>query len=330
MPIENPRYDVAISFLSKDEARALALYQKLNEGLQIFFFPRNQENLAGTDGLESMRKPFFDDSRVIVVLYREPWGKTPWTRVEETAIKEGCLEHGWQRLFFIVLDHESPLPVWLPQTHVRFNYDEYGLEQALGAIKARVQENGGQYTPLTPLKCAEMYKAEELFRHDKSRMNSEEGMAAILDSVVELFRCIEKHCAEINAKGFLQIRCGTNFKERSSIQSCTMTDGRVGLVVAWNQQYSNSLANSSLVIREYDGGLILPAEMSQRMYFDPPRELHEIKYSPDLSFAREYGWSQGKDKEFLPSSALAEQCVRRLVDLADRYDRGEIRNRAPY
>src|ERR1041384_970246 len=114
MPIENPQYDVAISFLSKDEAQATAIYEQLNQGLQVFFYPRNQEELAGTDGMESMRKPFLDESRVVVVLYREPWGKTPWTRVEETAIKEGCLQHGWERLLFIILDKTSALPKWLP------------------------------------------------------------------------------------------------------------------------------------------------------------------------------------------------------------------------
>ena len=133
MPIENPKYDVAISFLSKDEAIASAISQKLTEGLEVFFFPRKQDALAGTDGLESMRKPFFDESRLMVVLYRESWGKTPWTRVEETAIKEACLQYGWQRLFFILLDSASPLPVWLPQNYVRFNYADFGLEQAVGA-----------------------------------------------------------------------------------------------------------------------------------------------------------------------------------------------------
>jgi len=92
-----PRYDVAISFLSKDEAIGAALRDRLSDGLNVFYYPRNQEELAGTDGLETMRTPFFDNSRVVVVLYREPWGKTPWTRVEETAIKDGCFEHGWDR-----------------------------------------------------------------------------------------------------------------------------------------------------------------------------------------------------------------------------------------
>lgn len=85
---EPTKYDVAVSFLSRDEPIAAALYERLGEGLRVFFYPRSQEELAGTDGLESMRRPFTDESRMVVVLYREPWGKTEWTRVEETATKE--------------------------------------------------------------------------------------------------------------------------------------------------------------------------------------------------------------------------------------------------
>jgi hypothetical protein len=66
------------------------LYSRL-EGLNVFFFPRNQEELAGTDGLESMRAPFMN-SRVTVVLFRDRWGNTPWTGVEAQAIKDHCLQ----------------------------------------------------------------------------------------------------------------------------------------------------------------------------------------------------------------------------------------------
>lgn len=328
MPVENSKYDVAISFLSKDAAIAAAIHQKLSEGLKVFFYPRNQEQLAGTDGMESMRKPFLDDSRIVVVLYRELWGKTPWTRVEETAIKDGCLQHGWQRLFFVVLDSGDTLPVWLPQTHVRFNYSDFGLEQAVGAIKARVQENGGQYAPLTPAKRAEIFKAEELFRRDKARMNSAEGIEKILDSLAELFRHIERQCADINAQGFLQIRCGTSFKERSQVQSCTMTDRHVSMVAAWNQLYTNVLDHSSFTVSEYNGGLILPSEMGQRMYIDQPQRIEQAKYSPDLSLAREYGWVQESTTQFVSSSTLAERCVIQFLDLINRYANGEIKHRS--
>jgi len=269
MSLNHPKYDVAISFLSQDEKTARAINDKLAEGLRVFFYPGKQDELAGTDGLESMRKPFFDDSRVTVVLYREPWGKTPWTRVEETAIKEGCLAHGWQRLFFIVLNRESAIPIWLPQNHIRFNYADFGLDQAVGAIKARVQENGGQQMSLTPTRRAEMFKAEELYRHDKGRMNSPEGIQRILDSVSDLFCEIERQCEAVKGEGMIQMRCGIEFIERNRVQWCGITDDRVGLTVSWNQFYTNSLAHSGLVVREFGIGIIIPGETG-RIYLQEP------------------------------------------------------------
>src|SRR3978361_2041749 len=124
MPMERePIYDVAISFLARDQSIAGALADRLSETLKVFYFPRAQEALAGTDGLESMRTPFVSDSRIAVILCREPWGETEWTRLEESAIKDGCLQRGWPTLLFVQLDKAGKLPVWLPHTHVRFVFD---------------------------------------------------------------------------------------------------------------------------------------------------------------------------------------------------------------
>ena len=176
-----------------------------------------------------MRKPFFD-SHVVVVLYREKWGKTPWTRVEKTAIKEACFKSGWEQLFFISLDQSDVLPGWLPPYLVRF-YADFGLDQTAGAIKARVQDQGGKHMPITATKKAEIFQADELFRRDKSRMNSESGMRTINESVAELFHLIERQCADINAA----IQCEVFLKEGNDAQKCTITNGQIGLKVTWNQ-----------------------------------------------------------------------------------------------
>jgi hypothetical protein len=140
--------------------------------------------------------------------------------------------------------------------------------------------------------------------------------------VAELFRLIEKHCEEISAKGSIQIRCG-----KQPGEYCCMTDGHVGLTVNWNRRYLNNLDGSSLIIHEYQGGLILPEELGQRMHMFPPQQLREIKYLPDLSLAREYVWKQNGETELLSSSTLADRCVIQFVELANRYDRGELHNR---
>ena len=107
--------DVAISFLARDEPTARDLHDLLGGGPNVFFFPRKQEELAGTNGLESMREPF-QKARVVVVLFRHPWGETNWTRVEQEAITDRFLKQGWKWLLFVQLDDSSALPVWLPAT----------------------------------------------------------------------------------------------------------------------------------------------------------------------------------------------------------------------
>jgi hypothetical protein len=259
-----------------------------------------------------MRQPFYDNSRVMVVLYNDGWGKTPWTRVEETAIKDACLAFGWHRLFFLVFDRAAALPVWLPHTHVWFNYAEYGLEQAVGAVKARVQEMGGKSVRLTPAKRAEILKAEEQYLQDKRRMNSEEGLNKIVKAVRRLFDEIDRQCKDIN------IRCGFEFSERSTAQTCVLTNDKVGVTVVWNQPYTNILEGAGLFVREFKDRLMLPPEAMHRFYVDKPRLDRETLYLPDLSLAREYGWKQEEKTEFFSSEALAEKCVISLLDLSSR------------
>jgi predicted transcriptional regulator len=315
---DGPRYDVAISFLARDEPIGAALRDRLSEGLSVFFYPRNQEELAGTDGLETMRTPFFDDSRVVVVLYREPWGKTPWTRVEETAIKDGCLEHGWDRLFFVTLDGASELPIWLPRTHVRFNYEIFGLEQAVGAIKARVLECGGIIEPMTALKRAAIYKEDARYQEQRKVISSYEGMAIVRDKVIELITEINRLCDEIRADGNTSIVVGSNTGR------CVIRNNSISLVVGWRQPYSNSTDGCSLTVAEFNAPIPLPD--SREMSFSEPTTLSETTFLPELSRAREFGWvaEHRRSAEFLSSATLADRCVIQFLDLATRADRGEV------
>jgi hypothetical protein len=318
MSIGNPKYDVAISFLSKDIATAQALHDKLSVGFNVFFFPRKQEDLAGTDGLASMREPFYNNSRLMLVLYREGWGETPWTRVEETAIKESCLALGYRRLFFAFLDHTASYPTWLPDTYVRFNYAEYGLEQAVGAIKARVQELGGQNTPLTAARRAEMLNVEKRYLADKARMNSYEGLKKIGDAVQRLFEEINRHCDDLNKSNRAHIRCEYDLAENLSVRTCVITDDTASAMVVSNQRWNNLLDDSGLSIRGFKSRVLLLSEMSNRMLFKKPEVAEEFLYLPELSIAREYGWKEEDKDDFLSSDALAEKCVILLLDLSSQ------------
>lgn len=236
-------YDVAISFLMQDAGLASAINDKLSEGLKTFFFPRSQEELAGTDGMESMREPFLR-SRLNVVLYRPKWGHTPWTGVEAEAVKDACLENQYKNLFVLVVEPTHDFPIWVPNNHVRFNYADYGLEQATGAIKSRVQERGGEYQPLTPLRKAELLRAEQEYQWDRSSMSSQEGIRAIRSEAENLMREIERQIGDINAHGHEGYECEANQ------QFCIVRSDQVGMIVRWKQQYGNSLDGSAIEVEE--------------------------------------------------------------------------------
>ena len=234
----------------------------------------------------AMRKPFLDDCRVVVVLFREPWGKTPWTRVEQTAIQDGCLAQGWHRLFFLTLDKASQLPIWLPHTHVRFNYEDFGLEQAVGAIKARVQECGGVIEPMTALKRATLYEQESQYQMERKLINSYQGMEIFIEKFKDLMTEIHRICAQIIDSGNKSLMLGANEGR------CVIRNNLVSLAVGWYQSYSNTIDGCGLKVAEFNAQIPLPN--MREMSFSEPTKLSETTFLPELSRAREYGWSSAE------------------------------------
>ena len=322
---QQPKYDLAISFLSQDEPVATALHDRLSAGAKVFFYPRNQEELAGTDGMESMRRPFVDDLLVVVVLYRERWGKTPWTRVEDAAIQDGCLKHGWHRLFFMSLDDAAPFPIWLPNTHVRFSYTNFGIEQAAGAIKARVQECGGVIAPVTALSRARLVHAEAEHLKKKERLfGSQEWIqTTVRPAIAQMFAEIVSLAAQISSDLGMSVRSGSSVDTRSAANICSLTNDRVGLSVVWHQPYTNVMGQ--LEILEIHNGIILPGERKMWLVGVPPTEMVKHVFLPDLSVNQSLCWTdERKSLEHLSTGDLADRAVQMFLDLCQRANRGEI------
>jgi hypothetical protein len=280
---QDPVYDVAISFLYQDLALAQALYDELSKGLEVFFFPRNQEKLAGSDGLESMRAPFRSQSRLNLVLYRPKWGNTPWTGVEEVAVKESCLATSFKSAFFFVIEPVSEIPAWLPETHVRFSFADFTFEQAVGAVKARVQERGGQFKPMTPSRKVALLQVEEEYQRDRRRISSDEGMRKIYENVELLFAEIVTQLEDVNANGHLNIEHQIKLRFGDMDQSCLLGMNRLGMAVVWFQRYSNMLDDdAALIVRELNENAIVPPG---HMRLQQPEMLKEDKYDLDISRA---------------------------------------------
>lgn len=310
--LENPKYDVALSFLQKDVNTAAALAAKLQNGLDVFFYPDRQEEQGGTDGMATMRTVYSEDCHLAVILHREGWGKTKWTQVEETAIKEFCFSGEWSRLFVLMLDDTKP-PVWIGPTHIAYKLDQFGIDGAVGAIKARIIDNKGTIKPMTPLRAAEIRKAEQEYQQAKLQAVSVTGEQGVRRLIAELMQELAAQCDGITTNGSMQIGHG----EHKSDWSYVMTDGYVSVCVYWNwERTTTELGNLRVV--EYDKKMRLPADPQIFVHANPARELGSKNYKPNLSYARELGWEGGETEEFLTSKRLAEICVIDLIKLTDR------------
>ena len=104
MEIVKYKYDVAFSFLARDEGLATELNDLLQDRVRTFLYSRKQGEIAGKDGEQSFNAVFGKEARLVVVLYRRGWGETPWTRIEETAIRNRAFEYGYDFVKFIPLD----------------------------------------------------------------------------------------------------------------------------------------------------------------------------------------------------------------------------------
>ena len=89
------KYEVAFSFHSKDEALAQQLSDLLSDRVSTFIYSEQQQVLAGRDGEVVFNAVFGSEARVVVVLHREEWGRTPFTRIEQTAIRNRAYNEGY-------------------------------------------------------------------------------------------------------------------------------------------------------------------------------------------------------------------------------------------
>lgn len=108
------KYDIAFSLLADDLQLAKSIEASL-PGLACFLYDTRQIEIVSRQGLPTFRAPFLVDSRLVCVLYREGWGTTTWTALEDEAIQERWVQDGGgQRVLLVNLDGSEP-PAWHPQ-----------------------------------------------------------------------------------------------------------------------------------------------------------------------------------------------------------------------
>jgi len=305
MPEAAYEYEVAFSFLADDEPLAMSIADRLRDRMRVFLFSERQRELAGKDGLEEFSAVFGQKARVVSVLYRQGWGTTRWTRVEESAIKDRAFDRGWDFLIVVSLDG-SRAPVWLPRTKLWLGFDRYGVGGAASVIDARVQEAGGQVHEENAIE-----RAERLARIEKNRAEREAYLASpagVQGAQAEVAKVFEHLQTQVDALGKLD----TPFKIRlinTHHDTFFISSTQVSLSFGWSCQYSNTLRGSGLCVAEYSAPYSPPElrrdpEISGRVTF---------RFALD-STGRRVWLPEGDPDHTFTSQGLVDHYLKRLLD----------------
>lgn len=306
------KYDVAISFSAKDEGLATELNDMLHDRLSTFLYSERQREIAGTDGEDSFSKAFGEESRTVVILYREEWGQTPWTRIEETAIRNRAHNEGYDFALFVPLDARPSVPRWVPKNRLWIGLERWGSKGAAAVIEARAQELGAAPRTETLEDRAARQARQATFESDKAdALGGYNGTRAFNKGFQAIGEALRSGVERLNGA---QSRTRFSFQQWSNTDplSNAIIEGLPsGFTLARKLDYTNSLENAWLEAIIWNGPPMLPG----RVYFEKLSTKRTQKYHLSYSQGRAYVWlpSDGKAGE-LSDEAAAEHMLRWYLD----------------
>ena len=276
MEMKKYKYDVAFSFLKEDENLAQEINDALKDKTETFLYSKRQNKVAGTDGEETFNKVFGQEARVVIVLYRKGWGNTPWTRIEETAIKNRALVEGYEFTLFIPLDEPPLVPNYLPKTYIWFGIHKYGINVAISVIESKIQSEGGKIKIETPEDIAKRIKEAEQFDNKrKTFLNSVNGVRAFELEVKRLYGLL-KTKKEFIEKELRDFPIG--FEEKN--KNCFVNSYDYSIKFYWTISFNNSLEDSELYF----------SLQSQNLYSNPPTIINKYIFNFDIVYPDQKVW----------------------------------------
>src|SRR5688572_16574932 len=252
------QYDVAISFLSRDEDIALRLADALRERTSVLVLSEPETEGAVHAGAETSTEVFREKARVCVVLFREPWGEASWTRADAAAMQNRGVDQGWDFLFVIPLDPASgrSAPVWVPRSNVWLDYDRYGVQAGAAIIEHKVRELGGEPgVESAQERGGRLERRAEAERERDHFLNSEDGVEAALKELANMFALFKD---ETDAMRWS--KSPPDIYAESRQRHCALRTTRAGVAILWQLSYGNTLHRSGLTVRLYERPVYLDGQ----------------------------------------------------------------------
>ena len=308
------KYDVAFSFVQKDESLAIELFHLLNGRINCFIYTEEQKRLAGTNGEETFNSVFSKDSRIVVVLFSKEWGKTKWTRIEETAIRNKGFEEGYDFVILIPTEKGVSPPKWLPKNRIWIGLERWGIDSAASVIEARVVEFEGiikeesieDKVAKKDLELKENKRREQL-------LDSPEGLSLATTEIKKMKSEIYSKVKSIKEK---VPDWHINIVDNNQ-RICNVNSYGFHLTFQFHQFFSNSLQKSYLTIALFKGNFDKNGYATDP--FSDNKKIAHTRFQFDINKFNQNGWSRKDTRtDFKTTSTLVNEWVEKLIDYASK------------
>lgn len=308
-------FDVAFSFLQQDENTAIQLNNLLKNRIKTFLYSEQQKKLAGRDGEELFNQVFSKESRIVVVLYRNNWGKTPWTKIEETAIRNRGYEVGYDFVTFVPLDKPVIPPGWLPKPRLWVGLERWGLESAASVIESRVQEFGGNIKVETI--ADKVRKAQDEIKESKNRkeiLTSSKGLFLVQEEYKKLIKTFKHQIKDIKStQPDWQFNIRNNHQQGIDIISYGYS-----LIIYYYPYATNTPEGTYIQILLWEG--LFNDRGAKSDPFGEYQNFGEDRLNFDINNQNEYGWcNRESGSGFKLTTKLVEFWLTKLLDQVKKY-----------
>ena len=304
-------YEVAFSFHSKDEKLAQQLNDLLSDRLATFIYSEQQKVLAGRDGEKAFNEVFESKARVVVILHREEWGQTPFTRIEETAIKNRAFSEGYDFTIFIPTDGKG-VPKWVPKTQLYVGLDRWGIDGAAAVIEAAIQRQGGEARPESAAnQAARMQRHQQFLKDQNAFRGSPAGISAADDAWAMLREEIPQK-VQAMAKGGLSIASRPGREHDIFVYGLGSW-----MTIAWRRPFANTLDQSALEVEFWNGPP--PSANAYSSYDEDRYRSNSFEFDYNLLSPGSSGYVErrGAHRQFEPP-AMVEHLLKMYLDSHDR------------
>ena len=310
MEMRSFEYEVAFSFCAQDEGIAQALDDRLRDRFNTFLYSRKQSEIASSDGEKTFNAVFGEKARVAVILYRAGWGQTPFTRIEETAIRNRGYDEGYDFTVWIAVETGAKLPRYVGAARLYYSIPRFGLDGALAVIESAIERAGGETRPETLEEKAQRLNRQNIAQAERvAFLRSPDGVKAaegaghrVIEAVAQRAACLTDWQFKVDK--YLEVAKIDVWVE------VIATD--LVLSITWHKPHLYDLDETELRVEIFRGRPLRPGRMNYRGE-SPPRDRGEVLEFDRTLDGRDV-WRRRGGKDQLTEAELVDHALAMFLD----------------